>query len=292
MIILLVPELEALLSEVERPPSTLSKLLARSQRRSLNPNTHLAELVTGQAIGSAAIARRADRPGDAEGIWIHADPIHLRPDLNAVWTQSSRFDSLDQSLVAELQSLFDDAGMAFDLTAPDRGYLRIDTLPSAGFKPPWELQGQSLDHVLPSGEDAARWIGLLTECQIVLHQHRSAEQQNPSGLWFWGPGQLPVDRPSARVSHLIGVSPILSGLAEWLSLSHSPEETGTGDNALRLWQPDYQLSAEQSLQQLDELIVPLWRRLKRGNTDALELASREVVHRLERLDAWRFWKRH
>jgi hypothetical protein len=291
MIILLVPELEALLSEVDSAPRLLSRLLARGRSRALDRNAYLAELVTDEAVGPAAIARHHDRPQDASGCWIFADPVMLQPDLNAVWVQPHRFEPIDQPAVTELQALLAASGANFELIRPDRAYVGVKRSPTVEFTPPWGVAGRSMDHVLPSGRDAAQWIRILNECQMLLHQHAGQAPQTPAGLWFWGSGSLPETRPDARVSHLIGTEEGLKELAGWLELSYAPEESGTPDASLRAWSPEPQHDVRQALEHLDDLIRPLWRRLLIGSIDALELASRQTVHRLTRRDAWQFWKR-
>jgi len=291
MIILLVPELEALLSEADCAPRLLSKVIARGHRRSIDRNAYLSELVTDQPVGPAAIARHHDRPGDSFGCWTFADPVILRPDLNAVWVEPHRFDPIDQPAVSELRSFLAESGMDFELIRPERAYLRLKRAPSVEFTPPWDFRGKSMDHVLPTGDHAAFWIRTLSECQILLHQHSGAAAQTPSGLWFWGTGTLPESPPPARVSHLIGQADGLQELAGWLDLSLAPQESGTPDSTLRAWSPEPGQEAMPSLEQLDVLLRPIWRRLRRGAIDALELASRRSVYRLSPSDAWRFWKR-
>jgi len=291
MIILLAPDLEALLDDADSVPRLLSRVFARATKRSIDSVDAATELVTGQSIGPAAIARRYDRPNDASGHWIFADPVILRPDLSAVWIQPARFEPIDQPAVAELDKLFAEFGLSFDLVRPGRAYLRLSHESLAAFAPPWALEGQSMEHVLPKGEDSRRWIQLLNECQILLHQHAGEVEETPSGLWFWGSGSLPRSRPSARVSHLIGAEPGLLELAEWLKLSYAPAESGTPDGSLRAWSPELEHAASESLDRLEALIRPLWRRLLLGSIDALELATRRTVFRVTPSDARRFWRR-
>lgn len=291
MIILLVPEIEALLLEADAVPGTFSKLMARAQRRELDPTAYLCELVTDHPVAPAPIARRHERPDDAAGQWAFADPVNLRPDLRAVWIQPDRFDPIDQPAVTELSELVADVGMRFELTRPERAFLALESSPLVDFTPPWNFQGRSMEHVLPGGEDAARWIRLLNDCQVILHQHSGDEAITPSGLWIWGAGRLPEQRPPARVSHLIGIEDGLQELAAWLDLSWTPEESGIPDSSLRVFSIEAYQEPGHALSAIEELIRPIWRRLLLGSIDAFELASRRSVYRITPRDAWRFWKR-
>lgn len=291
MIILFVPELEALLSEAERPPRSLSTFLARASHRSLAGEGFLSELVTGRAVAPAAIARRFDRPDDHSGVWAFADPVRLRPDLSAVWIQPHAFPADQDEPLAALRELFAEEDLQFELAGASRAYLRLSDLPEVEFTPPWATAGQSMDKVLPRGRDGALWTRRLNECQIVLHQYARNDGAVPSGLWFWGVGALPEARPVARVSHLIGCDEGLRELADWLELSQTPAEDGLPDASLYRWLPSVEDSADDALSKLAERLSSLWRRLALGRIDALELASRQAVYRVRPRDVWRFWAR-
>jgi hypothetical protein len=290
MIILLVPELEALQTEARSMPSGLTRLTARASERRLDPVGYLCELITGHAVPPAPILRLRDCPTDAVGIWMLATPVRLRPDLNAVWVQRTAFDRLDHPAVEELAALFGESGLGFELPRPDRGYVRLTALPDCTFTPPWQLRGRSLDHSLPEGGEARSWTRLLNECQVLLHQHRSDDHGGPGGLWFWGAGRLP-EAPSPRVAHLSGRDEQLPAIADWLQLSYSPEATQPADSTLLVWDAPEDVDADQALARLAEFIRPLWRRLLLGSIDAIELASRTRAWRVEPRQARRFWVR-
>ena len=293
MIVVLVPELDALLAEASAVPRLLGKLLARSDTHALEAEAAESVLVTGRPMGAAALSRLADCPNDASGIWLRADPVRLQPDINAVWLQGDA--SLSDEARCELIEGFGDDGMQLDFPAPDRGYLRLPALPDCRFQPPWRLAGLSLDHVLPQGPDAKRWQRLLNESQVILHQHIQAANGNTAGsLWFWGAGALPSDRPgSARVSHLVGTSPVLAGLARLLALSHEPvvHRRPPADGSLVLWSARSDRSAADNLAALSDWLAPVWQRLGRFRLDRLELASRDRCHVLKPGNRWQFWRR-
>lgn len=293
MIIVLVPELDNLLAEADRLPGRLAAIMARGQRRPLADSHYQSLLVCGQAVPPAALTRNSDCPADTEGCWLRADPVGLRPDLNAVWLQTG-LDLADPEACSALTSLLAEEGLDFDLPHPGRGYLRLSESPGCQFVPPWKLSGQSLDHVLPHGPGQARWRRLLNECQILLHQFaRGSDQPAPDGLWFWGAGSLPSRADiNPRISHLAGADPLWPAMADWLGLSHAPGcPLRVADQSLVEWQADTALDSLANLELLDQWLKPLWRRLKRRGLDALELASQNHAWRVEPADAWRFWQR-
>jgi len=291
VLIVLVPDFEALLSEAQVVPGLVDRMLVRSQQHELDPMTAESVLACGQAIAPAALGRLADCPNDAAGIWMRADPVCLQPDLNAVWLQPSA--KLPETAQSELVCCFAEEGLTLDFPSPERGYLRLDAGPDCHFQPPWVLAGNSLDQVLPAGPEAGCWRRLLNESQIILHQHRDTSERAAGSLWFWGPGALPDDGAlSARVSHLVGVSPELIGLARLLKLSHGPvvNTGGAPDGTLVLWTCRQDWTAAQNLDHLANWLTGTWQRLGRFRIDRLELASRRRRWILRPPDRWKIWR--
>lgn len=293
MIIVFVPELQALLAETRALPKLIAHVLARAGSRPLDPSASAAQLLTGQALAAAAIGRLRDAPDEPPGgLWMRADPVGLLPDLNAVWVRPGGRLEPDHPALPELTELFAEEGLAFELAHPERAYLRLDALPDCRFRPPQMLAGLSLDHALPEGPDARRWKRLLNEAQVILHQYR--DRSEVGGLWFWGPGQLPPRAQLVpRVSHVSALDPELLALADWLRLSHEPVDAPArvADASLVCWSADPAISADDNLQALADWLRPLWRRLLSRRIDALELAGCEQAWRVRPLQAWQFWRR-
>lgn len=297
MIVVAIPDLDRFGEAPERLPPLLRAFLTRAARRKLESEAWGSELVAGRPVPIAPLTRLRDVPGDCEGLWLRADPIRLQPDLNAVWVSTGARLQPDDPLVAEFGSVLAEAGLSFDLPHPERGYVRLDCLPDCEFTPPEKIAGQSLDFVMPEGPDGARWRRLLNDCQVIAHQHSLAGRAGGvGGLWFWGGGALPLGTGiQARVQHLFGVDPLWSALAVWLSLSHDQSRPSSSndlpDSSLVEWCPGPGLDGDVSMGALDDWLRPLWRRLKLGRLDALEIASRTHAWRLSPAAAWQIWRR-
>ena len=152
----------------------------------------------------AALSRQADA-GDAAGsAWLRADPAWVRPDINgarllACGDDLRMTDADSAALLPALRPLFGDAGFPIDAPHPSRWYLRLpleSKFPE--FPPPAEAIGTDLADQLDDDTPAARrWRALLTEAQIVLHNHPWNERRAAGGLtpvnslWLWGGGVLP-----------------------------------------------------------------------------------------------------
>lgn len=292
-----VPQLEALLREARTSPPLLAALVARRRPVELDRESPRAELLTGRGLPAAALTRRFDRPDDAEGTWLRADPIALVPDLAAVWLDPEvRFQGGEWS--EDMAALCAEEGMDFELTGSGRGYLRLERTPECAFFPPWMLAGESLERLMPRGPERRRWRRLLNETQVLLQQRRhgaSDPASVPGSLWFWGGGTLP-DRTEVcgRVERIVASTPEVAGLADWLDIPRdSPADAG--GEALRAgvffeWHADQRLPARDNLQCLQALLRPAWRRLRSGALRRLELAGMSTVRRFGPLDAWRVWR--
>jgi hypothetical protein len=254
----------------------------------------------------AALTRAVDaHDADADGAqWLRADPAWIRPDINGArlfaageGLRLAREDA--DALLPALRPLFGDAGMPIDAPHPSRWYLRVApgvSLPA--FPDPADALGTDLGDALVepdagNGPDARRWRTLLTEAQVVLHNHpwnarRAGEGKPPvNSLWFWGGGTLPlqVTAPGVR-----SADALLQGLALRGGAPHAPLgarfEHGAGETLL-------DLRAGRDFDALaTDWLRPALQSLRDGALASLRLdfadgATFDVApgHR------WRFWRR-
>lgn len=151
----------------------------------------------------AAATRQRDAGDAAHSAWLRADPAYVRPEMNGA-RLLAHGDALSLSaqdrdaLLAPLRPLFGDVGFPIDGPTPSRWYLRLPRearLPT--FASPETALGADLFEHLPEGSEGRRWRALLSEAQVVLHNHPRNAQRVAAGLppvnslWFWGAGVLP-----------------------------------------------------------------------------------------------------
>lgn len=184
----------------------------------------------------AALTRQRDADDAALSAWLRADPAYIRPDISGA-RLLAHGDTLAltredvAALLPALKPLFGDAGFPIDAPVPARWYLR---LPKEAKLPPFVEPADALgtdlfDHLagFDSTETAAnnnaldlgrRWRALLSEAQVVLHNHpvnarRVAAGQLPvNSLWFWGGGSLP-DHVSSSHARVHSDDELVQGLA-------------------------------------------------------------------------------
>lgn len=294
---LLLPEKRRLPGELGDTP--VARALARADQQGAEPG-EVAQLQRHFALTPAhwpvaALTRQLDA-GDAAGAtWVRADPAYVVPDM-----QGARLMGYGEALgpTAEdlavllpiLKPMFGDAGFLLDAPTPARWYLRLSPdakLPE--FAPPDLAIGDDLFEHLPAGEIGRRWRALLTEAQVLLHQHPWNEGRVASGkpainsLWFWGGGVLPrtVSSPHRQVRSR-------ESLLRALALSAGADAQGEQRvDAL------VDLRHLRSLQQFsDDAVAPLLAAMARGELDrlVLDFQDGETVS-LTHAQRWRFWRK-
>ncbi|MCL7713664.1 phosphoglycerate mutase [Stenotrophomonas mori] len=280
-------------------PARVAAALGRAERRT-GAAGEAAQLrrhfdLPTDALAVAALTRQVDAGDAGDGLWLRADPANVVPDMHGARLMASaealQLEPADSAaLLPALQPLF--AGFGFQLDAPvaARWYLRLpgDT-PLPAFAAPEAALGDDLFSHLPEGDHGRRWRALLTEAQVVLHQHPWNQQRAAQGLravnslWFWGAGRLPG---TVRTAHaqVRSRDALLQGLAMMAGVRVE------GDQAVDALVDLRQL---RSLEQLTgEAIAPLLDALARGELHELVLDFEDGSdYRLRRGQRWRFWKK-
>lgn len=243
----------------------------------------------------AALTRQLDA-GDALGAsWLRADPAYVVPDMQGARLMAcGETLALDEddtaALLPALQPMFGDAGVLLDAPVPSRWYLRLApeaVLPT--FAPPDEALGEDLFEHLPSGEGERRWRALLTEAQVVLHQHpwnraRAARGKRAiNSLWFWGGGVYPHAVSSAH-AQVRSRDSLLLALAK---------ASGVAEQSDRPVDALIDLRQLRSLAQFStEVVAPLLASLRRGELERVVLDFQDGVQfALEPRQRWRFWRK-
>lgn len=280
----------------------LQAMLAQADRENDGPRGHLAGLAAyfdadGAALPAAALTRQwyAGDAGDAH--WLCADPAWVQPDINGVRLMACGQLGLTMDeageLAAALRPLFDEAGLALELSAPDRWHLRLPpAMPLPRLATPEDALGEDLYQHLPGGEAGRFWRVLQNDIQMSLHQHplnaqRRARGRSPvNSLWLWGAGRLPqaVRSPFEGV---VGDDPLLCALAAHASLVRRERTPAHMASASAGWLVDLQ---DLPATQIERDGWPVIAELAKRQPVRFAFASgerwlRRPGHR------WRFWRR-
>lgn len=121
------------------PTPALDRLLARAERVPAESGLEAALLgrfgvAPGGDLPSAPFSRLADDPGaDPTGWWLHADPVHLRPDRDQLRLFDARHLAVTReeanALVALFNAHFAADGLRLEAPLPGRWYLQAEHPP-------------------------------------------------------------------------------------------------------------------------------------------------------------------
>lgn len=249
----------------------------------------------------AALTRQQDAGDAMLAAWLRADPAYVRPDINGArllaYGDALQLTQADaDALLPPLRPLFGDAGFPIDAPTPSRWYLRLPREAKLStFVEPADALGADLFEHLPDGPEGRRWRALLSEAQVVLHNHplnaaRVAAGKPPvNSLWFWGGGILP-DHVTA--AHALIQSDDATVLA-LTAAARTPAAALPARYAPAAMDSLIDLRAQRDVLVLaNDWLVPAMDAVRRGDLGSLRLDSEDgsgfVVERRQR---WRFWRK-
>ncbi len=241
---------------------------------------------------SAAVTRTGDTQELARGFWLHAQPMHFSAGLDrlsAVLLQGeSRVAPAEQAqLVPTLAAHLRSAGFELLVSAGGEWLVRCDrALEVATVSPEFAAAGE-LEQALPRGPDAPALKRLMTELQMLLHEHPVGTQRQRRGvpavnaIWFHGAGTVDEVRRQA-LPQAFGEDAYLHGIYRLheLAVAASPADA----NSLLSQQRASRQAHVVAVVEVDDLdtletlwMAPLARALALGAVGGLELV----------LDRWR-----
>ena len=296
---LLLPERARLAGAALSPG--LARALARAERQQHSAGEQ-AQLrrhfqLDSQLWPVAALTRQLDAADAGQQLWLRADPALVASDgqFGARLMGYGAALDLDQQdleqLLPEVAALFAEHGIELLAPVPSRWYLRLpETLQLPEFVDPADALGADLFDNMPQGPEGRLWRALMTELQVLLHQHPWNQQRSASGkaainsLWIWGGGRLP-QTVNARYSRIRSHDSLLLALAAAAGIADVP---GDERNVAAL----VDLRQLRSAEQFDnEVMQPLLAELARADLQQLTLDFQDgVVFQLQPKQRWRFWR--
>lgn len=281
------------------PGHPLFAWLARADAEGPAPRGYLGGLSAYfECVGGfapAALTRELLAGDAADAAWLSADPAWIQPDLNGArllacgQMQLGMDDAL--ALAQPLKPVFGDAGMTLEVSSPDRWHVRLPhgaRLPA--FASPEQALGEDLAQHLPEGAEGRRWRAILTEVQVLLHQHPLNARRREIGLppvnslWLWGGGSLPAAVRS-ELAGCVSDDVLLGALARRAGVAVVPRTPEAIEAAKDGWLVDLQdLPA-------GELATSWWPALEGLSRRALRLSFASGERWLHR--PWhrlRFWR--
>lgn len=204
----------------------------------------------GSDVPAAALMWEHDTAGSPAGsvaaangpslVSLRADPVHLRPGLDAARLfDASHFVLTPEeaaAMAAALDRHFAPEGVRFEAPRPTRWYARLERQPDAQFQTPGGAAGRGAGGALPAGNEGSLWRRRMNEAQMVLHAHPVNQAREARGelainsVWFWGRGE-PGPVPRRRFDEVLADDPLIQALARrsgaWVrDLAEDPETAG------------------------------------------------------------------
>lgn len=262
----------------------------------------------------AAISAKADGLNVAKDYWLRADPVHLvlQRDcfsLGEPVPLQVAFEHAER-MIASLNQHFNQDGVTFALGSSGAWYLRAAQFPQIKTTLPDVAAGKNIHQFLPQGADASRWLAVLNEVQMLLHEHPANAAREALGeaavnsIWLSGGGlmpQAPALQDHANMLMANGV--FYQGLASWtgLALQALPNHFDAilqntrlnhAANHIRLQLPVWRQHDDKSLD--DDWFYPILMALKNRKikTLRLNLGFYEKTLRLDiaPIDIYKFWR--
>ncbi len=271
--------------------------------------------------GLAVLLRAAEGlPPDGRW-WLRAEPLHLRaegPRLVVDERLPALAPAERETLARELAPLLAGAGLHLEPSPSGRWYLAALEDPCLEAAPPSALLGRELDpERLPPGR---RWRRLLTELQMLLHEHPVNRERRARGLppanalWVWGGGREPPPPAEVPFRVLWGGGETARALAAWAGMPARPLPEGAaawleareGLDTLRPAGEELALAETLALPAalgrveawrealeglLEHWLAPLERLLRAGALARLRLIHEQGTLELDRRALRRWWRR-
>ncbi len=188
-----------------------------------------------------AISYYADYGHAPKQACFRCDPIHQQLDLNQAILFDGRNIEITQqeadALVVAFNAHFKDRGFLLSHKSAARWYLQLEQAPALDVPNIDTVVGKNVAAFLPRGEKNAFWAEILTEVQMLFHEHEVNKQRESTGLpaingvWIFGGGDLPEfdkDRPPIHYTHVYSDHILCRGLCQYLNIEPEPLPAGSG----------------------------------------------------------------
>lgn len=255
-------------------------------------------------LAIAALERLAGTGLRDSACWWRADPVHLAPDRDQLVMLPQKSLAVTREEMQQIAETFNKSYSAesfmLEASRPECGYLKVSKDWHCHGWDPQRIAGRAVTEFMPSGADEKVVRRLMTEIQMLLHEHpvnqarEAAGQPTINSLWLWGGGQLPA-RVTQSPARVITNLPLVQGLAK---LAGQPGERWPVD--LDVHDAGGEWLVALSMHEFDgdvsrvdrELVAPLWRMLLRGKVQSVQFyPGSKHIYELARPAARRFWRR-
>jgi hypothetical protein len=179
----------------------------------------------------APLLANADGVDTAQGFWFTATPVYLRTQRHGLTLSdpaSLRITDTEAAAFAQtLSKHVAQEGITLHTPRADRWYLRCEQPQAVTTQALADAIGRDVRPSLPQGLDGRRWHRILTEIQMLLHNHgtnalREARGMAPvNSVWLSLSGAMP-EPCSTRFDCVHSDDPLARALARHAAVPHQP----------------------------------------------------------------------
>ncbi|GMR00840.1 MAG: hypothetical protein BMS9Abin19_0179 [Gammaproteobacteria bacterium] len=306
---------------IDRWIKTLSKSLCLpSQGNTNDVLASIFKLKFKADFPSAALTLMANDMYDPAMFYMHADPVHLRADMDSAVLNSSAdlniSDSESAALCNMLDQHFNQDDLNFFLLNKDQWFVSSKDNICMNTTSLIDATGRNINFILPEGKDSARWKQVLTEAQMLMHSHELNVSRENSGLmsinslWLHGSGEL-TDLKNDEIINLCSDHDLLKGFARHIKCDHLKVPDSVNEYA------DYLLSCrhgsvnvlhltglehlvnytdvipwlDQQAEILEYWIYPLLKFTNKNNIKVTLYPCNEKKYQFSKYDILKFWRK-
>ncbi|MDP1657806.1 MAG: hypothetical protein Q8L73_00455 [Methylotenera sp.] len=253
----------------------------------------------------AAISATVDGLDVGDAYWLRADSVHLalQRDCFSLAEPVPLLVARKHAdlLIASLNQHFAQDGLAFFVGKSGAWYLRCDKTPQIKTSLPSVAIDKNIHQFLPIGNESSKWLAVLNEVQMLLHEHPVNETRESAGevaansVWLSGGGAMPQFKALHHdVDLIIANGVFYQGLAQ---LAKTPYKTlpASLDEVLQNTAPHVRLELPQ-IYNLDEVwFRPLFSALKTKKIKRLTLNlgfyEKSLTIDISLIDTYKFWRK-
>lgn len=251
----------------------------------------------------AAISATVDGLDVGDAYWLRSDSVHLALQRDCFSLAEPVPLSVAREhadhLIASLNQHFSQDGLAFFIGKSGAWYLRCGKTPQIKTSLPSVAIDKNIHQFLPIGDESSKWLAVLNEVQMLLHEHPVNEARESAGkvaansVWLSGGGAMPQFKALHHDIDLIMANGVFyQGLAQ---LAKTPYKTlpANLDEVLQSTAQHVRLQLPQ-ISNLDEVwFRPLFAALKSKKIKRLTLNlgfyEKSIKIDIRPIDTYKFW---
>lgn len=283
----------------------------------------IVDLASDGDFPSALLTLLANDLYDESMHYMHADPVHLRAELDHAVLTSSADLSITEAESSELSRIlnkhFKEDGLSFFCLNKDQWFVSSKDAITIKTTPLVDAVGRNVNFILPTGEDSSQWKHVLNEAQMLMYTHDINVQREETGqqiinsLWFYGSGKLPVSNikaPNSKVSTICSNDDLYRGLSRFLKCHYidQPDTVSVYQDKLLNQKKgainllhfselknltnysDVSMWLEKLTQTLDNWIYPLIKFANKNNIKVTLYPCNEKKYQFKKFDSLKFWR--